>query len=224
MLPVILSCPDKAQAEKIIEEYIEKNALPQSAIHRIQRETAATTKGRSTGKKKEISVSQMRSLQQLFFHHHSNQRVIIIEDFDTASEEAQNALLKILEEKTVNTQFFLLASNYFQILPTIRSRSSIRIIKSKNNAELSSTYTAIAEKILKGDISALSEPLVQGITTEGAIELCDSMVIELRSRITKFPTTVPHLMKELLRIKNLIRQNNLNPQLAIDSLVLSQYR
>ena len=57
-------------------------------------------------------------------------RVITIDDSELMPEEAQNALLKNLEEPPSNTVFLLTTSNINKILPTIRSRCTIiRIIQ-----------------------------------------------------------------------------------------------
>lgn len=219
MLPVILCCPDKAQSDKIIATFIENNAVLPTGVHLIQREDAPTGKGK---KKKEIAVSQMRALNQLFYHHHSQTRVIIIEDFDTASEEAQNALLKILEEKTENTQFYLLVKNYLKVLPTIRSRSTIQTIQNTITPVEVQETSAVAIGLLEGNIELLGHPSIQGITAEKVLELIDEVLIALRARLKENAQKGPVLMKELLRVKQLVQQNNLNPQLAIDYILLSQ--
>lgn len=52
-------------------------------------------------------------------------KVYIIRDFDKASKEAQNALLKTLEEPLAHVKLILVASNSENILPTILSRAKL---------------------------------------------------------------------------------------------------
>jgi DNA polymerase-3 subunit delta' len=52
-------------------------------------------------------------------------RVCVIEDADKLSEEAANALLKILEEPPARTQIILIASFERNMLPTILSRCAV---------------------------------------------------------------------------------------------------
>ena len=52
----------------------------------------------------------------------ADRRVILIEDADAASEQAQNALLKALEEPNPRQMFILTATDPGRLLPTIRSR------------------------------------------------------------------------------------------------------
>lgn len=53
----------------------------------------------------------------------ADQRIILIERIDTASEAAQNALLKALEEPNPRQLFVLTAEDAGRVLPTIRSRA-----------------------------------------------------------------------------------------------------
>ncbi len=211
MLPLILSCPDKAQCETVIHSFISENAVSQHNIHRIQREE----------KKKELAVSQMRELRELFYHQHTATRVVVIEDYDTASEEAQNALLKILEEKTSNTQFFLIVSNPYRVLPTIRSRSRIRVLEGGKDQELYD-FSPIAQAVVEKEKNVMGSSKITGITAENAIALCDSILLVLHNRIQKGVSVETGFMKEVMRIKNLLQENNLNPQLGVDYLILAK--
>lgn len=52
----------------------------------------------------------------------AERRFVIFMDADMMTREAQNAFLKVLEEHDDRTTFILIASNYYRLLPTIRSR------------------------------------------------------------------------------------------------------
>lgn len=78
-----------------------------------------------TGKfKKDISVRQARDLRERLQHRSwtGGYQVVIIDEAGLLNEEAGNALLKILEEPSQKTIFFLLAVNDLTLLPTVRSR------------------------------------------------------------------------------------------------------
>jgi DNA polymerase-3 subunit delta' len=51
--------------------------------------------------------------------------VVIIDDVETLTEEAANALLKLIEEPPVKTVFFLMTEHEEILLPTIRSRGQL---------------------------------------------------------------------------------------------------
>lgn len=74
--------------------------------------------------KKNISVSQIRALRNDAYikPHQAKKRIFIINNADTLNEQAQNALLKILEEPPQTVMFVLIAENKASLLDTIISR------------------------------------------------------------------------------------------------------
>ncbi len=74
--------------------------------------------------KKNIAVSQVRDLreQAVIKPHQAQKRVFIIDCADTMNQNAQNALLKVLEEPPQTVMFILIAENKASLLDTIISR------------------------------------------------------------------------------------------------------
>ncbi len=74
--------------------------------------------------KKNLSVNQIREIRADAFvkAHSASHRVFIIEDAHRMNEQAQNALLKVLEEPPKNVIFILLTSSKTVLLDTIVSR------------------------------------------------------------------------------------------------------
>lgn len=73
--------------------------------------------------KASISIEAIRELRHFTKLKLTDRRVILIPDAQNMTSEAQNALLKLLEEPPANTMFVLTASNEQQLLPTVRSRT-----------------------------------------------------------------------------------------------------
>lgn len=71
-----------------------------------------------------ISIDQVRAAQDVLLHHavEGRARVLRIDDADCMKDEAQNALLKTLEEPGSATFLLLEATTPEQLLPTVRSR------------------------------------------------------------------------------------------------------
>ncbi|MEJ5349765.1 MAG: DNA polymerase III subunit delta' [Desulfosoma sp.] len=71
-----------------------------------------------------IKLAQIRSLKERCRVHpyEGRRRVIILEDCQDLTEEAANALLKILEEPPASNVFLLLAPEPYNLMPTIVSR------------------------------------------------------------------------------------------------------
>ena len=105
-------------------------------------------------------------------------RIVILENVDSAGHEAQNALLKFIEEPPVGTVLILTASKPQQVLPTVRSRTeSIEILPiSESEAQayfsashaqnevkkaflLSQGYAGLMNSILNGEQTLLTEQI-----------------------------------------------------------------
>ena len=115
-------------------------------------------------------------------------RLIIIYEIDKATVEAQNALLKILEEPPVTTSLVLTTKNHHLLLPTITSRCQvIRIGKYMVKVR---DFSGIEETFLKfyksspGERIMLSQNLVNSKVE--AVQLLDELV-ELLHRLLVHP-------------------------------------
>lgn len=69
-----------------------------------------------------ISVDQIRDLTAKIRTHSRRRRIVIISPADELNEQAQNALLKSLEEPSPGTHFLLILDSPMSLLDTIRSR------------------------------------------------------------------------------------------------------
>ncbi len=72
-----------------------------------------------------LTIGQMRNLQQSLSYRHEGNRVVILQGADRLPGQAANALLKTLEEPPAGVHFILLAEDKMTILPTILSRVAL---------------------------------------------------------------------------------------------------
>ena len=82
-------------------------------------------------------VEDARELKKFVKFSFSERTAILIENIDTATQEASNAFLKNLEEPNKNLIYILTASNLDNVLPTIVSRC--HVLKSTNMQIFKST-------------------------------------------------------------------------------------
>lgn len=77
------------------------------------------------GPLRQITIEQMRMLKERaqFKPLNGTRRVFLIDRIDRANEQAENSLLKILEEPPDHLILVLAAENPYDLLPTIRSRA-----------------------------------------------------------------------------------------------------
>lgn len=113
---------------------------------------------------KAISIEVVREMRQFLSlkvpSHATYNRAIIIEDSHKLTTEAQNALLKTLEEPPDGTIIVMTANHVQSLLPTIRSRSQAINVKSPGLEALQSHFT---------DSGATSKDIAQAYVVSGGL-------------------------------------------------------
>jgi DNA polymerase III delta prime subunit len=82
-----------------------------------------------------ISVEKVRELFDLCSTHKTSAYYIVINHAETMNEQAENAILKLLEEPKENYHFVLFVNEPTELLPTILSRANIYIERVKDQQE-----------------------------------------------------------------------------------------
>jgi DNA polymerase III delta prime subunit len=90
--------------------------------------------------KSTIAIEQIRELIKFFRLSvpgtHKVKRVAVLQDAETMSREAQNALLKLLEEPPAGSVLILTSSQPEQLLPTVRSRAQLLGLSAPERASI----------------------------------------------------------------------------------------
>lgn len=102
-------------------------------------------------KQKNIKVDEIRELRNNAYikPNEADARVFIIKNADTMNDEAQNALLKLLEEPPETVGIILAASSRSRLLATVRSRLSLINIDGESKSEADRPISPLAEEIIK---------------------------------------------------------------------------
>lgn len=110
-------------------------------------------------------------------------RVLIIENAECMKKEAQNALLKSIEEPRPNTVFFLLTEDRTRLLPTVQSRA----VKLKTQALPNATIRSELEKITS-DSEAIENALLlcAGALGKAREVLSDTNYLEARKKVLSY--------------------------------------
>lgn len=110
----------KGSGKSFVAKYI-KNEL--SSLNSTSKEESILTI--SPNDKNVITIEDARKVVK-FLHlksaSNASRRIAVIEDAQTMTDEAQNALLKVIEEPPANTTIILTYTGETSILPTIQSR------------------------------------------------------------------------------------------------------
>ncbi len=183
---------------------------------------------------KSVGIEDVRIIQKKIYLKplKSKTKAIILDAYSGLTIEAQNALLKILEEPPNNTIIIVLVETDSQILPTILSRCK--------NIKLSDRREKIGEleetQIIKV-LSSLSSPeagfrlkLAQdfGKSREEAIVWLEKMIIVLRKNIIEEINndinSKQNKVKILQKIQDtytIVKTTNVNQRFALEDLFLS---
>ncbi len=172
----------------------------------------------------EYSINQIREIQKEVKISQPIKRVYIMAEAERISLEAQNAFLKLLEEPPDDIEFILVVSNQFALLPTLVSRTKIiRLEKEKNSKMETEVSRNLAQFVSKKSLSSLDFTAFTISTKEDVLEMIMEMISFFRNRLERDPLA-PKIIKEILKVNQLLKHNNLNPQLALDHLLMFMYK
>ncbi|MBI4974038.1 hypothetical protein HZC27_05510 [Candidatus Roizmanbacteria bacterium] len=219
MIPQLVVLSSKVKQDKYLTDLVASLSLTTYDIFKIEPESDKTGLG----------IDQIRTLSEVILTQTTTQRVVVLYSFETASLETQNALLKILEEKTLHNAFILFTNNIERIIPTIRSRVQVVILDEK-------------KKILDKDIFPSFENLFELLhdpksnsflqlsnlsikTREDVLQFIDNFILFLKDHLKgKNAGKITAIIKKALQTKNNILSLNTNHQLSLDNLLIFAHK
>lgn len=155
--------------------------------------------------KTELSIDQVRELQrdvQVSFMH---QVLVVLFNLDDSGAEVQNSLLKIIEEESHRLLFVFLVTDASRLLPTVLSRSTI-----VNSIMATSSHLKPA--------SFTAESLFSLETNTDTSK--EEALVKIDSYLNSGLITQTRTIGYILDMRNLLLNNNLNPVLTLDSILL----
>lgn len=144
-------------------------------------------------------------------------KVGILTDMDRLTPEAQNALLKTIEEPPPHTYIIGTTNSPEALLPTVRSRMSV--VRLTNVAQIFDTsilLTLLRES--PGKRLSTLEPFIA--TRDDAKKIITSLLGAAREELLKHPTReLSTLIRNLLAAESQLSVN-VNPKLVVDNALL----
>lgn len=191
MIPQIITISEGDLIETYISQFANQQSINSSQIIVVKPEDT------------ELTVDQIHILQSDIKFSFSKKVLVVLIGVDSSSVEVQNSLLKSLEEDSERIQFLFLVYNYTKLLPTILSRCSV--VNQTLTSHISQTFNK-PEEIFSFQSNSDS-------TKEQAIAKIDTYIenIKLKNH---------HTLSHLLTIRRLIMDNNMNPVLALDNILI----
>jgi len=189
---------------------------------------------------KSVGIEDVRNFQKklILKPFKSTEKAVILDSFSGITIEAQNALLKLLEEPPANTIVYIISTNKELLLPTILSRCKTIELKDKTS-ELSKEETAEYLNILislstigVGERLKLAQDIAKN--KEGVIPWLERMVLVTRQQLletyNKKPSTINHqpstiqylnILISLTKTYTVLKTTNVSPRLALENLFLN---
>lgn len=208
IMPILLKSVGQVKTNKFIVDYLKSNSIYEYNVYRV------------TPEKEELSIAEVREVKKELVFSSTTARLIIFERFESASIEAQNALLKTLEERNHSIHYILIASRTDKILPTVLSRT--KLVELEKPLKKESKMSKLIPEIIASIKKTPNDPSLSSVTgfdrkkgAEFMMELLKYYQIEIAD-----DRTAPEIIKKILATLRLFENNNLNPQLTVDNLLI----
>lgn len=227
---IIITSKDKKKREEYIKEYSMKHTINALDVTIIDKDSDTKTISQSIG------IETVKLIQKkLFFKPiKSANKLIVIEDAHLLTLEAQNALLKVLEEPPANTFIILGTESKEALLTTIQSRCQIIALItdqkkiSDNTIDELKNFIQSLPDLSTGEKLKLAEQLAKN--KENAIDWIENLMLILRENMIHAYTSqnidtqdngkTPKLLKQLQVLHSFLKTTNVNTRFAIEITLL----
>lgn len=179
--------------------------------------------------KQSLGIADIKRMQQKVFLKplKSENKALILEEAELLTTEAQNALLKMLEEPPLHTIIVLQTHNLEALLPTIRSRCSIIMLEEQtigiSDEERTSLLATIQTMNTWGIGEALNQAETLGKNKQDAIVWLEKSILVAREKMLKELDNqhYPKLIRRLQESLTILSKTNANPRLQLEGLFFS---
>ncbi len=158
--------------------------------------------------------------------HQRKKKIAVIWEAQFLTEEAQNALLKTLEEPPGKTQIVIAVNSTRNLLPTIISRCEIVRLRGKSEEgvnvpkEIKDEFHNLLQKDYGQRMNWSEKEKERLKNSQEVIKLLSNWLLILRSGLFEEKTTKKHL-EDGLKYLNLLQKTNISPRLTIETFLLS---
>ncbi|PIR61555.1 MAG: hypothetical protein COU66_03175 [Candidatus Pacebacteria bacterium CG10_big_fil_rev_8_21_14_0_10_44_11] len=168
---------------------------------------------------KNLSIEQVRELSQdlSYASYGGKLRQVLILAADTAGHEAQNALLKLLEEPPAKTQIWLGVSQVNKLLPTVRSRCLEKKAKlSQSGTQIGNEAVNLASQLPFLSHRALVDAAEKHKDRQAAKELINQLILYFHAQLENNPSAaLAQSINQLLQTQMYL-EANVNVRLALE--------
>jgi replication-associated recombination protein RarA len=243
MTSFIILSRDKDKRIAYAKEFCAKHDINNFDITLIEKDNTVKQNVSSIG------IDDIKRIRKTVFLKplQSTFKAVIIEDAQLLTTEAQNALLKVLEEPPEHTLLLLGTDTKDSLLPTIISRCQIITLKTETLELASRERHAITQFITELSEMSIGERLKKAESLskdkDKAVDWIEKVIIVMREQLIhhsealpKNPTEVRsfantqddillmhyhHQIKSFQSLHTLLKTTNTNPRFAIENTLLN---
>jgi len=223
MTSFIVVAKDKNQRDEYIKKFCDQKGIDVFDRTNLTLETSVKQNTQSIG------IEDIKQMQKKIFLKpiKSEFKAVIIDDAQLLTIEAQNALLKVLEEPPAHTLIILSTDTKETILPTIISRCQVTQLE-EEGIKLSEKEITEFETFLEalpewgtGERLKKAEQLAKD--KDKAIIWIEKLIIYLRIKMLEEPENniYSQLIKSFQTLHTLLKTTNVNSRFAIENTLLS---
>ena len=170
-----------------------------------------------------IAIDQIRTIKTFFQTTPITQphKLVFIHQIDKATNQAQNALLKTLEEPPIYAQIVLTTNNPHLVLSTIKSRCQIISLLDSNETSGPSTEDLLLSQLKTlstGQRMALTDKLTKD--RNQALSFTSETIKHLRHQLKAQPNKNNLYNLTLALYTHKLLKQSINPKLAIDQFLI----
>lgn len=230
MLSQIIVSRDKDLRSQYAEQICRENSIENFDKTVIVRDETLKQNAKSIG------IEEIKNIQKKIFLKpiRSPMKAVIIEDAQLLTVQAQNSLLKVLEEPPDRTILILSADSADVFIPTILSRCKLVLIDKvlqkfgSGLAEEVASFLSSAGRLKTGDVLKLAESRAK--SKEGAVEWCECVIFRLRETLLENinEASSGQMNQDLIKkinifhsLRHQLKNTNINPRFAIENALLS---
>lgn len=208
-------------------------AVRESAVSTLLKEYKIETFDRVVVESsKSIGIEDVRTIQKSVFLKplYGSKKAVLVKNAHAATVEAQNALLKLLEEPPPNTIMILTAKNKELLLPTVLSRCSII---EGDERERSSVIDESIKQATHPIFTVSSLPITKrlhlaqeaGKTREDALAFLEEATLAARLTLLNSSPDLStlnflRLLRSLQQTHTIIATTNVSPRFSLEHLLL----
>lgn len=227
MTSFIIVSSDKEKRETYSQKFCDEKHIDPFDRTLLTLPTEETTK--KTTLKQSIGIEEIKQFQQKLFLRplRSEYKAVIIYDAQTLTTEAQNAMLKILEEPPEQTLIILTAESTESMLPTILSRCSIITLEEEKKNVSNADKEEVSSIIRLLPNMSISQALMVAEkwskSKQDALHYLEMIIITLREiyLVNASDRVIPIQLRSLQETHTLIKTTNVNVRMALEQLFLS---